>query len=147
MRQLFKIIAVTLSVLLLGGCSSVKNVSNEADTGKTVVQEALKMDRTLLDKGRVFNWESFNAGGMHHNSGTFTIVRKAGDYFELEQTYEGGQEPLQFIGAMINEEIGTDTVNFVFINSQYKEVWKCTYIDEKTIKGTVLDNTFKLDIK
>lgn len=146
MGQFFKIIAVALSVFLLGGCGSTKQVGKEADREDKVVQEPAKMSSGVLDKGSSFNWESFTAQGIHHNSGTFTVVRKSGDYFELEQTYEGDQKPLLFIGAMINDEIGAGIVNFVFINSQYKEVWKCTYIDEKTIKGTVLDNTFTLDI-
>lgn len=141
MRKISKILIISTLLVVTTfytiGCGSATAPANN----EVPIEQ---FDTSILKKGASFNWESFTASGQHHNGGVFEITNKIGNYLEVTQTCELGAAEVSFIGAIVSKNVSEGNVNFILINPKYHEVWLCTYVDEHTISGTVLDGTFTL---
>jgi hypothetical protein len=90
---------------------------------------------SIVTPGRVLTWTSFNQDGSQHATGTMSITKVSGSYFDAIQTAAGGGGG-QFYGMIYNTFAG-------FINPKNEEAWvgNCS---PGRISGTVKGYTFSM---
>lgn len=90
---------------------------------------------TIVTPGRVLAWTSFNQDGSQHATGTISITKVSGSYFDAVQSGADGSR-VQFYGMIYNTFAG-------FVNPKNEEAWvgNCS---PGRISGTVKGYTFSM---